>query len=268
MRKVTQICFISCLSLLAVACSEKKQAAEVGYISTTSLAEAAEAAGIGSVRMQALRETAATLGTQGGLAWRAEHIDRALKKQAAYLDQVFNFNQMMLAHNVLPPVLAYADKSMSLNSDDSIRLADKTYNIILPARFVTVPPTWRDYLWLNYQKPSVPNHSLLPRSQKEVLYWNTFLKKGWTRGLLQANQIFNANLSRLKRDMSGMILYKKLLSEHMVSAPFVAKSDLGITGNSQSLRINDQVLRITAQSQLQTDSSQWQPVLTSRKDHR
>ncbi len=262
MLKAPKICLVACIALALAACSEKHEVAQVGYISTNSLKEAAEAAGIGSVRMQALRETAATLGTQGGLAWRAEHIDRALKEQDSYLDQVFNFNQLMLKHNVLPPVLAYADKPLNLDSDTSIRLADKIYNIISPARFVTVPPTWRDYLWLTYKKPSVPNHTLLPKGHKEVGYWNHFLRQGWKRGLEQANQIFAANLSRLKRDMSGMILYHKMLSEHMVSAPFVAKADLGITGNTSHLRINDQVLRITAQSQLQTDSSQWSPVLT------
>ncbi|MDF1654742.1 MAG: type IV secretion system DotC family protein [Coxiellaceae bacterium] len=262
MFRTIKICLVACLAISIAACSEKHEVAQVGYISTKSLQEAAEAAGIGSVRMQALRDTAATLGTQGGLAWRAEHVDRALKSEADYLDQVFNFNQLMLKHNVLPPVLAYADKPLNLDSDSSIRLADKIYNIISQARFVTVPPTWRDYLWLSYTKPRVPNHSLLPKGHKEVRYWNTFLRKGWKRGLQQGNQIFAANLARLKRDMAGMILYHKLLAEHMVSAPFVAKADLGITGDSHQLRINDQVLRITSQSQLQTDSNQWSPVLT------
>ena len=43
----------------------------------------------------------------------------------------------------------------------------------------------------------------------------------------------------------------------MVSAPFVATLDLGITGNKSNLTINDRVLRITAFPSLQTDGSQW-----------
>lgn len=255
-------CALIATSLCACSHKPPKEVAQVGFISTESLKKAAEAAGIGTVRMQALRQTAARLGTQGGLAWRAEHIDTALKKQADYLDHTFNFNQLLLEHNVLPPVLATTDDSLNLASDNSIRLADKTYSIISPARFVTVPPTWRDYLWLNYKKPDVPNHSLLPKNQKEVRYWNRFFVSGWKAGLEQANQIFSANLSRMKRDMGGMVLYKKLLAQHMVSAPFVAKADLGITGNGNHLRINDKVLRITAQSQLQPNSKDWKPVLT------
>lgn len=265
MKKATNIFFCSCIAALLTACSSHKQIADVGYISTKSLQNEAESAGIGQIRVLGLRQTASSLGTQGGLAWRAVHIDRALKKQATYLDHVFNFNQLMLPHNVLPAVLSSADKSLNLASDDTLRLADRTYSIVMPARFVTTPPTWRDYLWLQYKKPSVPTATLLPKNKAEIKLWNHYLRQGWKLGLEQANEIFAADLARLKRDMSGMILYRKLLAEHMVTAPFVSKADLGITGNSSSLRINDQVLRITAQSKLQTDVQQWRPVITKRK---
>ena len=262
MKKLKTIFLLTCVATLVSACSGKKQTAQVGYISTKSLSEKANAVGIGSIRLQGLRQTASSIGSRGGLAWRSEHIDKALKQQETYLDHVFNFNQMLLPHNVLPPILSYTDKSLNLSSDDTIRLADKTYTIILPARFVSAPPTWRDYLWMSFKKPSVPSATLLPHSQREVKYWNTYLKRGWKRGLQQANQIFAVNLARLKRDMSGMILYKKLLAEHMVSQPFVSRTDLGITGDTSSLRINDHVLRIAAQSELQTNSKRWKPVLT------
>ena len=62
--------------------------------------------------------------------------------------------------------------------------------------------------------------------------------------------------------MIGMILYRRLLTLHMVSAPFVASADLGVTGNATHLRINDQVLRITAQSALQPNAKKWRPVIT------
>ena len=74
--------------------------------------------------------------------------------------------------------------------------------------------------------------------------------------------IFTANLNHLKRDMIGIILYRKLLAEHIVSAPFVAKAKLGVTGNATQLRINDEILRITAQSQLQPNPMKWRPIIT------
>jgi defect in organelle trafficking protein DotC len=255
-------CLISAAFLSSCAQKPDKISAEVGYISTKSLDEAASSLGISDLRRQALRDTAATLGTQGGLAWRSEHIDAALTKQATYLDHVFDYNQLMLKNNVVPPVLAETDNSINLDGSNSIRLADKTYQILDQAHFASAPPTWRTYLWLGYKKPSVPNSTLLPRNQREVAYWNTFLQIGWKKGLEQANQIFSANLARMKRDFSGMVLYHKLLDEKMVSAPFVSKANLGVTGDANKLRINDKVLRITDNSKLQTNSGDWQPVLT------
>jgi defect in organelle trafficking protein DotC len=256
---------IPCFALTLTGCAHKTPTvppAQVGFISTASLQQSIDTAGMGSIRMQALRSTAAELGTQGGLAWRAEHIDQSLGKQSDYLDHVFDFNQLLLKNNVIPPVLAQTGNTINLTGDDAIRLADKTYQIISPARFTSAPPTWRTYLWLSFKKPDAPNHTLLPRNAQEVAYWNMFIQSGWKKGLEQANDIFSANLARLKRDYTGMVLYHTLLDEHIVSAPFVAKSNLGVTGDGNQLRVNDQVLRITANSRLQTNGSDWRPVLT------
>lgn len=233
--------------------------ANVGYVQVSKLP--AIAATINPIRLQAIRETATELGARGGLAWRSVQINQSLKNQAEYLDHVFDFNQLLLAHNVLPPVLTEADNSLNLASDTSIRLASKIYKIQANARFVTAPPTWRSYLTMNYDRPQMPDQSLLPRTQAEAKAWDLYLKKGWKQGLIQANDIFRVNLSRLKRDYNGIILYRKLLAEHMVSSPFVAHANMGVTGDGNELRINDRQLRITALSQLQPNSNKWTPVL-------
>lgn len=233
--------------------------ANVGYVNISSLPIASTS--ISPIRLQAIRETATTLGARGALAWRSLQIDNSLSSQVERLDHVFDFNQLLLKHNVLPPVLTEADDSINQDGATALRLASKTYNIISNAQFVTAPPTWRTYLWMNFDKPDLPDHTLLPNTQAEGKMWNYYLKQGWKEGLAQANAIFNVNLSRLKRDYMGMILYRKLYAEKMVSAPFVASTDLGVTGDANHIRINDRVLRITALSRLQTNSNEWNPVL-------
>src|SRR5262249_9504184 len=109
--------------------------ADVGYVSISSLP--GSNAGISPIRLQALRETAIQLGATGALAWRSLHINALLKEQANYLDTVFNFNRLLLQHNVLPPVISEADGNFALANNETIRLADKTYRLIAPARFVT-----------------------------------------------------------------------------------------------------------------------------------
>ena len=217
---------------------------------------------VNKIRLQALRETATTLGAQGALAWRSDHINAALEQQATYLDHVFDFNQLLLKHNVLPPVLTQSNGDLNLANSDTIRMADKTYKIVSQARFVTAPPTWRTYLWLSYKKPDVPDQTLLPVNRDEARIWNFYLNQGWKNGLQQANEIFSANLSRLKRDYLGIVLYRRLLSQGMISSPEVAKANLGVTGNADQIRVNDAILRITAHSALQPNSEKWKPILT------
>jgi len=126
---------------------------------------------------------------------------------------------------------------------------------------VTAPPTWRDYLWMNYSPPDRPNASLLPRDQEEQKVWDQAYEQGWKDGVVQANQIFSENMGRLKRDYNGMILYRKLLAQKMVTPPFVAKSELGVTGDVNEVRVNDQVLRITATSELVPNSKRWKSIV-------
>lgn len=233
--------------------------ANAGYVNIGTLPSSVDK--ISSIRFDALRETASELGARGALAWRSLQINRSLSTQAKYLDHAFDFNELLLPHNVLPPVLAEADNSINQPDAISLRLESKTYTLLSNARFVTTPPTWRTYLWMNYPKPDLPDHTLLPTTQAEANVWNLYLVQGWKAGLLQANEIFSINLNRLKQDYQGMILYRKLYAENMVSAPFVASTDLGVTGDADQLNINDRVLRITALSQMQTDSKGWNPVL-------
>jgi defect-in-organelle-trafficking protein DotC len=214
---------------------------------------------IGAIRLQALQDVALSVGAQAGLASRAKSLDEVIEQKSAQLTQVFNFSGLMLDHNILPPVLAEGRETLNLASDDSIRLADRVYKIITQARFVTTAPNWREYLILNYPIPEAPNSTLLPVNRQEKVVWDKYIQQGWKDGTLQANTIFNSNLARLKRDYNGMILYRKLLAQHIVSPPFVAKTDLGITGDSSNMRIHDQVLRITSMPSLQQNAKNWEP---------
>lgn len=234
--------------------------ADLGYVSLPQLPPGGDQ--INPIRYAALRQAAMSLGAQGGLAWQAKHIDCALNLESTFLDQVFDFNQLLLDHNVLPPVLVESNNNLNLADDDNLRIAAKTYRIQQQARFVTAPPNWRNYLWMHFEKPDLPDRSLLPESKAEAQVWNHYLKEGWQNGLDQADAIFTTNLNRLKRDMMGMVLYRQLLAQKMVSAPYVAKAQLGVTGDATQLRINDQVLRITAQSELQTNAKKWMPIIT------
>jgi defect in organelle trafficking protein DotC len=225
------------------------------------------AIGINNIRLTALKQVARSLGAQAGLAWRADQLDKIMLHQKHNLDQIFNFNYLVLNHNVLPPVLTEGDNTLNLADDETIRAADKEYKIVALPRFVTAPPSWRDYILLNYKRPEIPNSTLLPKSAREAQVWNEYSKIGWNEGIEQANEIFAVNLARLKRDYAGMLLYRKLLAQNMVSAPFVGQADLGVTGDKNDMRINDRVLRITSTSELKTNPKVWKPMVQEDREN-
>ncbi|TAK73422.1 MAG: type IV secretion system protein DotC, partial [Gammaproteobacteria bacterium] len=211
--------------------------------------------------------SAMSIGAQGGLSWASDHINANLEKDRKYLESIYNFNGMMLSHGVIPPVLEEGDFSLNLADPNTIRVSDRTYKIVQQARFVTTPPNWREYLWMNYPKPALPDKTLLPRTAEEQKVWKKGIAVGWERGIQQANTIFQQNLARLKRDYQGMALYRKLLQEKMISQPFVSRTELGITGDGNDMRVNDQVLRIVELPQLQTSGKNWNAIVVKQNDN-
>jgi defect-in-organelle-trafficking protein DotC len=247
---------ISCIFLLVGCCGKKNEPhPEICAFKEPSTK-------INAARYAVLRDTAVTTGAQAGLAWRSQAINEMLEKDSRNLDKSFNFISLMLRCNVLPPVLVEGRDTLHIDGTDAIRLSDRVYKIETPPRFVTAPPHWREYLWMAFKSPEKPSPSLLPQNDDERCVWNEYITVGWTEGLQQADSIFSANLGRLKRDYNGMVLYRKLLAQNMVSPPYVAKSELGVTGDENEMRINDQVLRITSTSKLQTNSKCWKAAVT------
>lgn len=218
------------------------------------------------IREMALRETALSLGAQAALASRAKTIDDQLVKQTRYLDAIFDFKSLILDNNILPPVLLQGNNSLNLADAQTIRISDRTYKLVKQARFMTTPPNWRQYLWLDYQKPEAPHVTMLPNTREERQIWCYYTEKGWQNGLEQADIILAENIARIKEDFTGMILYRKLLAMNMVSPPYVSHLDLGITGDGNELHIDDQVLRITALPALNVNSNEWRAAVA--KDER
>src|SRR3990167_5668343 len=133
-----------------------------------------------AIRLVAIRDTATSVGAQGGLACRYKQIDDVLEKNSNSLNRIFNFNALLLRHDVLPPVLVEANNNMKISDDaQALRLANKIYKIVPPPRFVTAAPTWRQYLWRNFKKPNAPNSTLLPRTTQERDVWNKYIVIGW-----------------------------------------------------------------------------------------
>ncbi len=217
------------------------------------------------IRAQAIQEAALTLGTQAGLNYESAQIDDILNLNSTTLDRIFDFNQVMYHDNVLPPVLNTASNLVNVNATGTvIRVAGVTYTILSPARFVTAPPTWRDYIWMSYPSPELPDKTLLPQNSTEQAVWTQNVTQGWQEGINQAVSIFTINLNRLVQDFNGMVLYKELLLQNMVSPYAVDRTEQGITGNGKHMVVDDQIIQLTTQPQLLPNSPNlWQALPVS-----
>lgn len=218
------------------------------------------------IREMSLKETALSLGAQSGLAWRAKYIDEQLIKQSRHLDAIYDFQSLVLEHNVLPPVLLEGRNTFNLADTQTIRVSDRVYKVSKQAHFITTAPTWREYLWMDYKKPAYPNLTLLPINKEEREVWQFYIKKGWKDGIDQADTILAESIARIKEDFTGMILYRKLLAMNIVSPPYVSNTDLGVTGDGAEIHIDDRVLRITALPALNINSEQWRAAVSKDED--
>lgn len=275
MRKLNTLIASCSIALFALTgCSNTtKPSAYVGNTETLEGLQAIGRAGKGNanetqsnIRVMAVKETAFSIGAQSGLAYRAKDINMYLTRHARRLDKVYDFEGLMLENNVLPPVLSEGHNLFNLANPNAIRVANTTYKIDKQARFTTSAPNWRQYVWLDYKLPERPNSAVLPKDDLERKTWDQYTYEGWQKGMEQADSIFADNLARLKHDFTGIIRYKKLLAMNMVSPPYVSHTDLGITGDTNQLRVDDRVLRIVALPALNVKSKEWRASVTRLDD--
>ena len=209
-------------------------------------------------RMEMLKTAAISYSTKLALWRESQHIDQLLEAQSDVLDDIYNFRRLLLKDNLMPPVLQESHHNIRYDSSSTIRISDRYVEIVKPAVFVSVVPTWRDYLYMNYTAPEDLSHSVFPRTKTERISWNAGLLEGWRTGVWQARMIFSSNVGSITRDLKGILLYRQLLAKRMVSPTITGKASLGVTGGDYAMHLNDRILRITSQSTL-SKNDQWMP---------
>jgi len=226
---------------------------------------AAEKAGL-QIRGDAVKEAAWSYGARGGLAYRTFNIQRRVAELEPSLTKVFDFQRLLLNAPsgllIEPPIVTDAQKAVLVaGGGQQAAVADRIIRINRIARIVTAPRNWRVYLERDWGRVDPPPAILLPRDVKEREVWRQNVKLGWEAGVQQADDIFQADIDRLTMDFVGMVRYRELLAQGMISAPFAMHEDRGITGGGAEMRIGDRGVTITGQSTLIPRSPQWQATL-------
>lgn len=204
------------------------------------------------LQRKAIEQTAMSYGAQGGMAWRAREIDQQLDQVADRLDTIYDFQRLALPGNVLPPVIE-SGREASVFHADTLRTSIQDYRIVIPARFVSVLPTWRGYLELHYRQPTLSDipEALLPRTAVQRSWWRDAAAKGWEAGEQEADALFENDLDRMTRDITGMIRYRQLLMNGEVKPPMIEKANLGVErdqrvmGRASRMQVGVTLHRIT-----------------------
>ena len=221
------------------------------------------------IRADALREAALSYGARGGLARRTWEIRQELNLSEHDLDRTYDFKHLLISAPsglmIEPPVVTESQQNLIISGDgQQAAVSDILLKIGREARIVAAARDWRTYLERDWGKVESPPDVLLPRTEQERLAWAQWVAQGWEAGYNQADEIFQADLDRLVRDYTGMVRYRSLLAQNMISAPFALQEDRGITGGGEELRIGDRALSITGRSQLQADHARWQAIPRDR----
>jgi len=216
------------------------------------------------IRQDALKEAALSFGARGGLAKRTWEIRKELDTRARYLDKVYDFEQLLVAapsgFMIEPPIVTEAMNAMIVDfSGQEAAVSDRIYNIIKNARIVSAPRNWRQYLEREWGVVTAPPALLLPQDDEEREIWEDYVRKGWKMGYEQADEIFNDDLNRLTLDFEGMVRYKVLLAQGMVSPPYALQVDRGVTGGGEEMRVGDRAVQITGVPEFVTGADQWKP---------
>ena len=215
---------------------------------------------LSNLQERSMRKEALSLGAQAGLYEQGRKLDAWLQTRAKQLDQTYDFRRLvypaslhvqshLTGTSLLPPVVEFSNNFTRIEGPDTLHVARSLYRISRQARFSTVVPNWREYLWQGWPQPdinAVPR-VLLPDSAAERRVWIANVQRGFTLGEAQAITDFQSSLARLQRDFLGMVLYRKLEMQGKIGAPILAHATEGnvVSAQGRDLRVQSEALRIT-----------------------
>ena len=221
-------------------------------------------------RRAAMRAAALSFGSRAGLARRTWEIGRMLERFAPALDGVYRFRRLLLRREgflLLPPVLAETADAFRMARDGArAASARRVIRILAPARIVSAPPSWRDYLIRSWRPAEPPVSVLFPRDAAETEEWRRRLAEGWTAGRALADDVFAADLDRLNRDFEGIALWRRLHAARMVTAPSLEASRAGVAGHGRLMRIGETAAALGAPARLEIDAARWRPAVEEEKN--
>lgn len=214
-----------------------------------------------SLRVAAVRQEALRVGAQSGLAKRYEAITTYLDANENRLNVLYNFAPFVDGKILLPAVSKNQD-TFTLDAEDGTATMVRTsYTISQEAQIISSPPTWRDYLYQEFEMPEESHSSVLPVGPKEIKVWEEGIVEGWKAGITMADEVFSDRLADLTKNIEERYRYQLLLNQGVVTAPVAGVDRRSITYDGRTINVGETVYSVE-QPVNYTASPEWKPVWT------
>ena len=215
-------------------------------------------------RQAAMRDAALGFGSQSGLVRRAFELGQVLDRHERQLDRVYRFDRVLIEREgfqVLPPVVVETTQAFR-RGDKGRRAATarRVLRIERPAEVVGRAPRWRSYFERAWEAPRPPSAVLFPRTKEERELWRKWVEEGWTEGTRLAEDIFWADLDRLNRDFEGVVRWRVLEAQRMVTAPKFGLTRRAVVGGGREMRVDERKIAIEVDARLNPITEDWQVI--------
>ncbi|HAV4287398.1 TPA: hypothetical protein JIQ75_18155 [Acinetobacter baumannii] len=225
-----------------------------------------------SARLESIKTLVHEAATRNALRARLTEIDKVVynPNNVRKLDSIYDFQRLMINTVVVPPVIVQANNISDVQNPRTLSVLGVRYEIKENARFSHTPPNWRDFLQFNVKSyeigvDALPNE-LKPKNSAEERAFKEAMNKGIEDGVREADAIFKHQLNRLNQTYKGMIAFHRFIMDGKITMPAIARRDIALTGNGNTLMLNQTNFEITSLPQFVNNTKLWNSRILSIKE--
>ena len=212
-------------------------------------------------RQGAMRDAAFSFGMQSGLVRRGFELGEILDRYERQLDRVYRFDRVLIERDgfqVLPPVVVETTQAFRREGGGRRAVtARRVLRIERAAEVVGRAPRWRSYFDRSWAPPRAPSAVLFPRTDEEQELWRKWVSEGWLEGTVLADEAFVSDLDRLNRDFEGIVRWRILEAQRIVTAPELEITLRSVVGGGREMRVDEREIAIEADARLNPIASDW-----------
>jgi len=197
-----------------------------------------------------------------GFQSEIKNINKSLERRSSDLDKTYNFRNLLIKGNLLPPVIVKGKNLMTREGNSEFKESSFVYRIRKKARISFNSITWREYIYFDSSEVDRPilNPGLKPKSNEEKKIWRESIDKGFKMGIQHARDLRDYKFAQLNEDYAGMLLSYRLHELNMLSFSGLKQINKGTLVTENAININETQISIEGKDAFKPNKS-WKPMI-------